>query len=550
MISLYKECWKQKEASGFTFYACGWAEYKDQILTAENIMDVIYSEYMDAGKGFEELAELLNGSYSIIISDQHKTHLISDRMRAFPLIYFFEYNQLVVTDDIIQYQSKKEIRLPIDDITCEQFLCSNYVIGPYTLFKNVYSTQSGEIVCICHVTKKIERKQYFQWAPNMNNDLYQRAYEEEAMQQDKIFRRVFMRMVKSAPDVHNWIIPLSGGYDSRTIVNYLFKLGIKNVICFTYGMESNIQSEISQKVADALGYEWHFINYKTWIQKMKAENMLEAYLGYGFNGSSVAHMQDFPAVYALIKMGIINKNDVFVPGHALEVIAGNHLKYAMQNCDSVESVIPVIHGHLSGFGYHSMKRNAVFKHVQSIIANYNLDPKQIAECFDWQERQTKFIANSVKVYEYFENGWRMPEWDIELMNYWNKIGFNYKYKRNMFKDVFKKYLAVDVLKSIPFANDLIAKQKPSYKSYLINSIPFWLKRVLKKSGIPSSHYYVDEGAHLIYSDYSETIADYLSSYNAPIIVRKYLKPYSQRQKLSDFEVNSVTTLLNIRKCIH
>jgi len=357
-------------------------------------------------------------------------------------------------------------------------------------------------------------------------------------------------MIKSAPNVNNWIIPLSGGYDSRTIVNYLYKMGIKNVICFTYGMESNIQSEISRQVAEALGYEWHFIDYKIWIQKMKVQNIMDDYLGYGFNGSSVSHLQDFPAVYSLKEMGIIHENDIFVPGHALEVIAGNHLKHSMQACDSIESVIPVIHNHFSGFGYHSMKRHAVYKHVKSVIRNYKLDPPQMAECFDWQERQTKFIANSVKVYEYFGYSWRIPEWDIELMNYWDKIGFNYKYERNMFKDVFKQYLTVDVLKSIPFANDLVVKHKKRIKSILINNIPFWMKKILKKSGITTSLYYVNEGSHLIYSDNNETIADYLSSFNAPLIVHKYLKPYPEKQKLSSFEINSVTTLLNLRNSIH
>jgi hypothetical protein len=109
---------------------------------------------------------------------------------------------------------------------------------------------------------------------------------------------------------------------------------------------------------------------------------------------------------------------------------------------------------------------------------------------------------------------------------------------------------VDVLKSIPFANDLVVKHKKSIKSILINNIPFWMKKILKKSGITTSLYYVNEGSHLIYSDNNETIADYLSSFNAPLIVHKYLKPYPEKQKLSSFEINSVTTLLNLRNSIH
>lgn len=548
-IQLFNEQWSISIFERYRYYVRGWAEINDEILNAEKLIQFIHKEHIDTKKGFEELGQLLNGSFSIIIASLDRTYLISDRMRAFPIIYFIQNDSIIVTDDIMEYQKKNSIKLPIDELTCEQFLCSNYIIGPYTIFKDVFSTQSGEVVTIDHTTQTIDRKQYFQWAPNMAKDTHKRDYELEAKKQDEVFTSVFNRMIKSAPNVNNWIIPLSGGYDSRAIVNYLFKLGVKNVICFTYGMESNIQSEISQKVAESLGYEWHFIDYTEWIDKMKEKNILDDYLEFGFNGSSVAHLQDFPAVYALKEMGVLDNNDVFVPGHALEVIAGNHLKHSMQTCKSVESVIPVIFNHFSGFGYHSMKRRAIFKHVQSVINNYNLKPVQMAECFDWQERQTKFIANSVKVYEYFGYSSRIPEWDIELMNYWDKIGFNYKYDRSMFKDVFKNYLTIKELKSIPFANDLIVKQKQNFKSKLINSVPFWIKKILRKSGVTTSFYYLNEGSHLIYADNKETIADYLSSFNAPLVVRKYLKPYASSQQISKFEINSVSTLLNIRRSI-
>jgi asparagine synthase (glutamine-hydrolysing) len=109
-------------------------------------------------------------------------------------------------------------------------------VGHYTPFKDVYSTQSGELVKINHVNKNIEKEQYFQWVPYMQNDEFKRNYKEEAIEQEKIFLNVFERMLKSAPNVNNWIIPLSGGYYSRTIVNYLYKIGAKNVICFSYGI--------------------------------------------------------------------------------------------------------------------------------------------------------------------------------------------------------------------------------------------------------------------------------------------------------------------------
>jgi asparagine synthase (glutamine-hydrolysing) len=173
-------------------------------------------------------------------------------------------------------------------------------------------------------------------------------------------------------------------------------------------LENNVQSLVSQQVANSLGYEWHFIDYKIWILKMNLNTSLDSYLEYGFNGSSVAHLQDFPAVFALKEMGILNKNDVLVPGNALEVIAGSHLKLNMIKCDILKSAVLSLKDHFSGFGYYSGKKDEIYNHLETITSKYNINSNQVAECFDWQERQTKFIGNSVKVYEYFGYDSRIP----------------------------------------------------------------------------------------------------------------------------------------------
>lgn len=546
MIKIYRKYWECIFQNDYRIAVCGWFEYQTKIFDAKQILELVVNKYIIDNNDIHADATNFNGNYSIIVERENKTMLVVDRMRTYPVIYFFNEQQLIVTDDLMSFCKEFKPKLQIDEGSCEQFLCSNYIIGPNTIYKDVYSVQSGEIVIIDSLSKSINRKQYFRWAPNMEKDNFERDLKVEADIQDKIFMRVFKRMIDSAPNVHNWVIPLSGGYDSRTIVNYLYKLGIKNVICFSYGMNKNIQSEISREVAEALGYKWYFVDYNEWIPKMQQENIIDEYIKFGFNGSSVAHLQDFPAVFALLKQNILHKGDVFVPGHALDVIAGNHLKESMLQVTKPKDAITVLKHHYSGFGYYTKKRDNVLKRYEDTISEYKLLPTQLAECYDWQERQTKFIANSVKVYEFFDLEWRIPEWDKDLIVYWCKIGFNYRIDRNMFKEIFKTVLAIDELKNIPFANDLIEKKRSSTKEKLINLIPFGLKKRLKKNGWYKSMYYVGEGLHLIYSNQNETITDYIKSYNAPKCVVEYLESYYKYQKKSEFEINSVTTLKNIR----
>lgn len=549
MVEIYRKYWKSKKHNEYHITACGWFDYDGKLYDKERILDFVLQKYIIGNNDIYADALTFNGNFSIIVESKKEIILLVDRMRTYPIIYFFDNKDLVITDDIMKYREEYKPNFQVDEVSCEQFLSSNYIIGPYTIYKDVYSVQSGEVVTINISDKNISRKQYYQWAPNMEYDIIERDIDKEAKIQDEIFTRVFKRMIDSKPNVHNWIIPLSGGYDSRIIVNYLYKLGVKNVVCYTYGMNKNIQLEISRQVAEALGYKWYFVDYKEWTPRMQEDNILDEYIRFGFNGSSVAHLQDFPAVYALIKQNILHEGDMFVPGHALEVIAGNHLKSSMLQVTNSEEATTVLKSHYSGFGYYTQKREIVLKRFNDVLSGYRLIPIQLAECYDWKERQTKFIANSVKVYEFFNLDWRIPEWDNELMEYWDKIGFNYRIDRKMFKEVFKNKLSVEPIKNIPFANDILKKKGYSLRESLINFIPFKAKKILKKNGWYKSMYYAGEGLHLVYSNQNETITDYLKSYNAPYPVVKYLKSYYKNQKISDFDINGVTSLKNVRNSI-
>jgi asparagine synthase (glutamine-hydrolysing) len=43
------------------------------------------------------------------------------------------------------------------------------------------------------------------------------------------------------------------------------------------------------------------------------------------------------------------------------------------------------------------------------------------DSWDWQERQAKKIVNSVRVYEFWGYSWRIPLWDAEMMDWWERV---------------------------------------------------------------------------------------------------------------------------------
>ena len=544
-IQLYRSYWKNRIDLEVEIYICGWAEYREVIYSSDKFIDLVYDQYLlfDIDK-FKDFVLQLNGNFSIIINSKDFIILCVDKMRCFPILYFQNNDNTFITDDIDVFrQMNNNERLLVNDKIIEQYLCSDFIFGPYTIFTNVYSLQAGEIVKICD--GKHFRYQYFQWAPNMHFEAF-RDFKIEASILDSIFFSIIKRMIDSAPYVNNWIIPLSGGHDSRMIINYLYKLGIKNVICYSFGTKNNIQSVISEKVATALGFEWHFIEYTpdTLLEISKSQE-IEKYRRYAFNGSSVPHLQDFIAVYMLKKKEIIQLGDIFVPGHTLNFIAGDQIQSGMELCSSSKSALFYLKKHFNKFGY-SKKNADFFKSILDIIETYKVAPNQIPEYFDWQEAHTKFITNWIKCYEYFGFDWRLPLWDNQLINYWSNIGYNYRFRRNLFFNLQNRFLLLDNLKSIPFANDIINQNK-SLKVKIIEFIPSSIKMIIRFLGYSKSTYFVPDGLHLLYADNIDTIIDYQNSFSVPSIVRKYLSHYPKNMKLGCFSVNNVSSLLIIKE---
>ena len=121
----------------------------------------------------------------------------------------------------------------------------------------------------------------------------------------------------------------------------LKRLGVDDVICFSYGQKGSYEAEISKKVAEVLGYRWYFVEYTNdkWYQCCHSFEMA-AYNQYAGNFVSLPHIQDFLALQELQKEGKIPKKSVFIPGHCGNLIAGDCLprKILDMSPDSISSL--------------------------------------------------------------------------------------------------------------------------------------------------------------------------------------------------------------------
>lgn len=371
----------------------------------------------------------LNGFWSIVRKDKNSLIAAVDRIRSIPFFYGQAHDHVYLSDDA-EWVRQQVGDKKIDPVAREEFQLAGYVTGQDTLLSNVKQLQAGEMlrITVCGQKPELQTYRYYYFTHTEPEKSEETNLLEEL---DRVTKASIQRLIEYA-NGRQIVVPLSGGYDSRLIVTMLKRLEYGNVLTFTYGLPGNKESEYSKKVARALGIEWHFVEYspEKWSKVWKTKERFNfQYWASGW--TSLPHVQDWLAVSDMSAGSFVNKDCIFVPGHTGDFISGGHIpdeaspRYSAKK-DRLIHAVSNKHYSLAPWIKFSSKSNEFwFKRIQDLselkdISN-GIELANAYEKWEWQERQAKFICNSVRVYEFFNYNWWMPLWDAELMSFWETV---------------------------------------------------------------------------------------------------------------------------------
>lgn len=481
----------------------------------------------------------ISGMFSLIIRNGDRYYIATDIIRCYPVFYGFSSDQFFVTDDLNSYQDRNGL-LKINNDNLEEYIASGFVYAHKTVFENVYATQAGEIVEVGE--NKISSKRYFKFMPSLIQISYN-SDKEFSQSLDNVLTSVFRRMINTTPEVNRWVVPLSGGHDSRLIINYLFRLGIKNVFCYSYGMAGNEQSRLSEQVANALGYEWHFVEYteQKW-QKLHEQGIIDEFLLYSFNGVSIPHLQDFLAIHELKEKGVLKEFDFIIPGHTFDFLVGSNLELADLKCTCKEMAVKrtmLMHTRITD------KRRTPVKEIEDIFTSSGVDPAHFQEYFNWQEKRAKFLVNACKGYQFLGFGFRLPFWDKEIVDFWLAISDQDRIGRRIFFETEKLGVLVYELIKIPFFGKDDRVNTNFLEKILRFILPGFVKTIILKITPHKAKY--NAGLNQIYAYKKSTIKEMLKPIDSfPANVRCYFNDYLNRFPFQ-VDYHFMTSLYTIRK---
>lgn len=429
------------------------AAFEGRRLLKRELMTTYFTDVSN-WQDFLRKVKTLNGFFAVVVVRENVCYAAVDRMRSIPLFYAMQDDTFLLSDD----PEWLEIKLGFskrDPVSLAEFLLAGYTTERHTLNPEIHQIQAGEAVMFSKSEEgcSLFAEQYYQFVTGKHGE--EDISENDLLHElERVTFRAIERLIEIAHD-RPIVIPLSGGLDSRLIAMILKRLGYRNVQAFTYGLKNNWEAKVSQSVAKQLGIPWYFVEYKPelWRNWYWSDECQE-YIKFGGKLTSLAHLQDWPAIKELTKQGVILPESVIVPGHTGDFISGGHIPFELtrQRSYSAKDVINAIWEHhyvlmpldiASLYAGISPKKahEHLFKRLQFCIGHVdnlsNSEAVGLYERWEWSERQAKYIVNSVRVYDFFGLDWWLPWWDVEVMEFWEKVPLELRLQRQLYRQYIK-----------------------------------------------------------------------------------------------------------------
>jgi asparagine synthase (glutamine-hydrolysing) len=398
-----------------------------------------------------QLNNLINsftGHFAIILRNDKITFAAVDKIRSIPIYYSQRSNRLFLSNSAAEIKSN----LAIEDVDYDaslQFSMAGYTLGNQTLYKSLNQLIAGEYIVLQKESGNIRFQNYFKY---FEQQTYLKSEEELLDELHIQTMTTFNKMVESLNGLPVFL-PLSGGYDSRFILSLLKELKYDNITTYTYGIKGLWEVKRAKFIADKLKTKWIFIEFKPKsIRKNYHTSNRIDYYNYASGYNSAPHLAEYYALLELRKRNFIPDDAIIINGQSGDFTSGGHLPELLVNHGDDELNISLLTDSIIKKHF-SLWQNKLDKENISQIANRithllgldnvtKLSKDSFAkyyELFECQERQSKFVVNGQRAYEWLDYNWRLPFWSDELMNYWKKVPWEVKFGQKLLLTYFEKH---------------------------------------------------------------------------------------------------------------
>ena len=400
----------------------------------------------DTGR-IDALLRGLDGHFALCIETPSGVLVAVDRVRSIPLAYARDGDALVIDDQAARLC--RRLGLGVEDIDPDAalaFAMSGYTIGGATLYKGMRQLLPGEfLLCVPG-----------QRTPSVDRYAAYRPWRVEPRARGALLREltevtlgILEKLARSA-DGRQILVPLSAGMDSRLIASGLAHLGYRNVGCFSYGMKGNFEAAAAKKIAAHLGYDWTFVPFTHLYARAAFQSEAHRrYHEFADNAAATPVEHDFLALLQMDGADWIDEDAILVNGQSGDYITGAHIPPMLatpldfRNREERDGILfDAIAAKHYGL-WQVLRTQANLRRIRTMLwreleeAGAPFDDPEASfalyEFSEFQNRQCKYVIAGQRAYEFFGYDWRLPLWDNDYLEFWERAPLDAKMDRNLFR---------------------------------------------------------------------------------------------------------------------
>lgn len=384
-----------------------------------------------------KLVSVQSENWGLVVKIGSWFFIAVDHVRSFPLFYAIKSGHV--------YISNSGLRLRTDVEACrdswgerEMRMCG-FVTGCRTLYEGVYQLEAGQILFM-DLSGVVQGDRHFDYFPDK---LFEGDDNAALAALDDVHSRVFDRLVESL-DGRTVVIPLSAGKDSRLILGSLIDRGYKDIWCYSHGPAEHIEVRWVAELARQKKLDWRHVAYDREFTgfAMRSKDWRE-YTLWASQGASVPIGVDYFSILHLQMLKQLPDSPVFVNGQSGDFLNGDQVPKEILGQDSCNLEFRdwlriAVNKH---YGLWPRELHENYEEIASLLrmtfsqyVKFPVNEQEAVWCWDrlnWSERQSKYIVNGQRMYEWFGHPWLLPLWDRELVEFWCRIPLAMKKRQSL-----------------------------------------------------------------------------------------------------------------------
>ena len=401
-------------------------------------------------EGAKNALARLDGHFALVLKTPGWTLAAVDPVSTVPLFHGRDGDSWVVGGEARRLATCVDAGAVDPDGALSIAMCG-FTVGNRTLYRGVHALAPGEAVLFRpgSTPQRIAYHTYRPWlaGPGDVGDVRGELASLTLKGLEKMVAGIGGRPI---------MVPLSAGLDSRLIASGLKEIGYDDVRCFSYGRAGNYEADAARRIAAHLGYLWTFVACGTVQQRATfASDTCLAYEDFADSLRATPFQQDLHATTTLKENGFAPPGAVFVNGQTGDFISGGHIppallepaSAAMDEAARWERVTDAIAAkHCSLWG--ALKTGANLTRIKTMlrreieaIGGGLGDPAMdyaLAEASEFRNRQAKYVLSGQRIYEFFGYDWRLPLWDRDIIDFWERVPLAAKRGQHLYRDMLER----------------------------------------------------------------------------------------------------------------